>query len=88
MSECKTTIARFQLRRDAALIWTLTNPVLANGEIGYEADSSRLKIGDGITPWNLLPYFYAGNPVGGILDGGTPDSDYAGEAIIDAGGIV
>jgi hypothetical protein len=36
--------------------WSGVNPVLAQGEMGYEIDSNRVKIGDGLTAWNSLPY--------------------------------
>ena len=52
-----STIARIQLRRDTAASWFTVNPVLANGEPGVEIDERRIKFGDGITPWNDLPYF-------------------------------
>ena len=47
---------RIQLRRDGAQQWANVNPVLAQGELGIELDTSRLKIGDGVTPWNSLKY--------------------------------
>ena len=43
-----------QIRRDTAANWTSTNPTLAQGEIGWERDTGRLKIGDGSTAWNSL----------------------------------
>ena len=48
---------RFRLRRGLAATWTSTNDVLLDGEFGLEKDTSRLKIGDGTTPWNSLPYW-------------------------------
>lgn len=45
--------------------WSGVNPVLAQGELGYEIDTNRVKIGDGLTAWNSLPY--ASN---------SPDSDF------------
>ena len=47
---------RLQLRRDGAQQWANINPILAQGELGIEIDTSRLKIGDGVTPWNSLRY--------------------------------
>ena len=41
---------RLQLRRDGAQQWANVNPILAQGELGIELDTSRLKIGDGVTP--------------------------------------
>ena len=43
---------------------TAVNPVLLAGEVVYESDTRRHKIGDGVKAWNALPY--AG---GGILRG-------------------
>lgn len=48
---------RFQLRRGKAAFWVDQNPVLHDGEPGYETDKHRLKVGDGATHWNDLPYF-------------------------------
>mgnify|MGYP000989738822 CR=1 FL=1 len=47
---------RIQLRRDGAQQWANVNPILAQGELGIELDTSRIKIGDGVTPWNSLKY--------------------------------
>lgn len=47
---------RFQLRRDTAANWSANNPILADGEPGIETDSSRIKIGDGVSTWNSLAY--------------------------------
>ena len=48
--------AIIQFRRDAAANWTSNNPTLAIGEIGYETDNERYKIGDGSTAWTSLGY--------------------------------
>lgn len=45
-----------QLRRGNASVWEKNNPVLARGEPGFVIDENRLKIGDGETAWNDLPY--------------------------------
>jgi hypothetical protein len=47
-----------QVRRDTATNWTNINPILAQGEIGEETDTKKIKIGDGITDWNNLDYTY------------------------------
>ena len=47
---------RILLRRDNSLNWASNNPVLMNGEAGYESDTGRLKIGDGMSPWTDLNY--------------------------------
>lgn len=48
--------ATILLRRGLAATWAAHNPTLAYGEPGFEKDTNRLKIGDGETEWNLLPY--------------------------------
>ena len=47
---------RIQLRRDMAVVWALANPVLGQGEPGFELDTGKLKVGDGSTAWNSLGY--------------------------------
>lgn len=49
---------RFQFRRGTSAEWSTStaNPILAPGEIGIETDTRQFKIGDGFTPWVLLPY--------------------------------
>lgn len=49
----KTT---FKLKRGNSDRWEELNPVLQEGEPGFVLDQYRLKIGDGVTPWNDLPY--------------------------------
>jgi hypothetical protein len=48
---------KIQLRRGTASQWSTANTVLLAGEQGYETDTRRIKIGDGTTAWNSLPYF-------------------------------
>lgn len=36
--------------------WTAKNPLLQRGEIGFEIDTHKAKVGDGTTYWNSLPY--------------------------------
>jgi hypothetical protein len=45
-----------QLKRGRSTAWRRYNPVLLSGEPGFELDTHQLKIGDGVTPYNKLPY--------------------------------
>ena len=45
-----------QQRRDTAANWTGANPTLLNGELGYETDTGKFKIGDGSTAWTSLSH--------------------------------
>lgn len=47
---------RFRLRGGTAAEWTAANPVLMAREPGIETDTPAIKIGDGVTAWNDLPY--------------------------------
>jgi len=53
--------ARIQLKRGTASQWTAANTVLFVGEIGYETDTGKFKIGDGVTVWTSLVYSTANN---------------------------
>jgi len=46
-----------QFRRDTAANWTSVNPILAQGELGLETDTSNYKIGNGTDNWNTLIYY-------------------------------
>ena len=50
---------RIQLRRDTSANWASANPILLEGEPGYETDTKLRKIGDGVSAWNDLPYLKA-----------------------------
>ena len=55
-----------QQRRGTAAQWTGANPTLAAGEIGYETDTGKFKIGNGSSAWSALNYYVDANA---ILDG-------------------
>ena len=46
----------YQFKRGTKQRWIEVNPVLRQGEPGFEYDTGKLKIGDGFTPWLALPY--------------------------------
>ena len=52
---------RMQQRRGTAAQWISTNsgngPILNAGEIGWESDTNKFKIGDGTNTWLVLDYF-------------------------------
>lgn len=57
------TVRRIRLRRDTAFNWSQINPALQEGEISVVLNNQdgtggggRLKVGDGFTSWNDLPY--------------------------------
>jgi len=59
---------RMQQRRGTAADWAAQNPILADGELGFEIDTKVIKMGDGATRWNdlTMPYLTAG---GGVMTG-------------------
>ena len=66
-----------QLRRGKSSSWSKKNIILAAGEIGVELNTHQIKVGDGSTAWNELPYIggtkvvnvqdYTSNPA--VVDG-------------------
>lgn len=52
----KTLNVKQKQRRDTAANWTSNNPVLLAGELGFETDTKKFKMGDGSTAWNSLGY--------------------------------
>lgn len=45
-------------RVDTSANWTSSNPVLEAKEQGFDSTAKAFKIGDGVTAWNSLPYYY------------------------------
>ena len=56
---------QIQIRRGTAANWTSANPTLAEGELGYETDTGKLKAGDGSTAWTSLGYVSGSGGGGG-----------------------
>lgn len=52
---------RIQFRRGTATDWSTANPILAQGELGYESTGKIIKFGDGASPWSSLPVAAAGD---------------------------
>lgn len=73
---------RFRLRRGLAATWTSTNDVLLEGEFGLERDTSRVKIGDGTTPWNSLPYWGGDADVQSVTTSSTITPNATDDAVI------
>jgi len=48
---------RMQQRKGTAAQWTAADPILNAGEIGWESDTNKFKIGDGTNHWDDLTYF-------------------------------
>jgi hypothetical protein len=76
---------RMQQRRGTASQWISSNdgdgPILNAGEIGWESDTNKFKIGDGVSYWADLDYFSdvnsTVNPAFGtsiVFEGATADS--------------
>jgi hypothetical protein len=88
---------QIQLRRDTASDWTSNNPTLALGELGWESDTNKFKIGDGSTAWTSLDYTSDGTAISQlntnvtVADSGsgtiTATVDGTTEMIIAAGAI-
>jgi hypothetical protein len=71
-----------QLRNDTAANWTTNNPTLLAGELGFETDTGKFKIGTGLVAWTSLPY--GTSKAGGYATHGTRASPVAITAV---GGI-
>jgi hypothetical protein len=60
---------KLQVRRDLATNWTAANPEMLPGEIGFETDTGKLKIGKNSGDlWNSLSYINSGSESIAISD--------------------
>lgn len=63
----------FKFKRGMSSRWAELNPVLSQGEPGFEIDTGKLKIGNGINTWAELQYV-GEESTGGIISVNTKDS--------------
>jgi len=56
-------------RTGTAAEWTSVNPILGRGDLGYETDTGRIKVGDGTTAWASLDYRFETGGGGGAPSG-------------------
>ena len=47
---------QIQIRRDTEANWSGVNPILADGEIGFDVTSNRFKVGNGVDAWNDIEF--------------------------------
>lgn len=73
-----TQYFRFELRRGPAAEWTAENPVLSAGEPGFENDTGKLKIGDGVQVWTSLPYFLPDDDIAALIAAAIADATLTG----------
>jgi hypothetical protein len=59
---------RMQQRRGTSEQWTSANPILSEGEVGFETDSNQFKVGDGVNQWADLAYFVNVDGLGSQLE--------------------
>lgn len=58
---------RIQMRRGSTTSWNATDPVLAEGEFGYNTTNGQVKIGTGVTSWSNLDYLVTDASLGTSL---------------------
>lgn len=78
---------QIQLRRDTAPSWTSNNPTLAAGELGFELDTGKFKIGNGSVAWNTLDYASSGSGTvtASSITGGTLASNVTASSLTSFG---
>jgi hypothetical protein len=67
---------KIQVRRDSAADWNILNPTLSEGEIGYETDTGKFKIGNGSSFWSALDYFNVEVDLSGYLTSSSASTIY------------
>lgn len=63
------TIDDIQFKRGTASRWTALNLILDEGELGFEKDTGKFKVGDGEARWNDLPYYLNEDDISDLIEG-------------------
>jgi len=75
---------QMQVRRGTASSWTSTNPTLAAGELGFETDTGKFKIGTGSSTWTGLAYATGLNAITYLYNATAAQTTFSGA---DANGL-
>lgn len=54
-------VYRKDVESNKSTVWISTNKILPKGLIGHESDTNKIKVGDGASRWNDLPYISGGS---------------------------
>lgn len=74
-------LVTLRLRRGTASEWTTANPVLGDGEVGWEDDTHTGKVGDGTSNWAALSYSLG---VATVAPGSIDTADLANSVVTTA----
>jgi hypothetical protein len=58
---------QIQLRRDTSENWEAKDPILADGEAGFDITTNQIKVGDGVSRWTELEYISANSSSSGSI---------------------
>ena len=78
---------RIQVRRGTNTQWNTADPILNEGEFGYNTTNGQIKIGDGSSIWSVLSYIIDGDSLTTSLDAYIAESEksaISGVAELDA----
>ena len=78
---------RIQVRRGSTSDWNTPDPILNEGEIGYNTTLGQIKVGDGETVWSELDYLVSAGSLDTSLGSYIPDTEksaVSGVAELDA----
>jgi hypothetical protein len=59
-------VYRKDVESNKSTVWISTNKILPRGLIGHESDTNKIKVGDGTSRWNDLPYISGSGPGSGL----------------------
>jgi hypothetical protein len=76
---------KIQVRRDTSANWTSTNPTLFSGEIGFETNTGKFKIGNGSSAWSALDYFLDSSDLSAYLTVASASTTYATISSLNSG---
>jgi hypothetical protein len=76
-------LSKIQVRRGTSSQWTTANTLLSSGEIGFETDTNKFKIGDGTLLWDALEYFLDSSELSLYLTTASASTTYATKAELE-----
>jgi hypothetical protein len=65
---------KIQVRRGTATQWDTADPTLSAGELGYETNTGKFKVGNGTDVWSDLEYFVDSADIATLISGAALDN--------------
>jgi hypothetical protein len=82
-TQLNLAVEALEVRHGTAAEWAQSVRILRVGELGAESDTRKMKLGDGVSLWNQLPYYVTNETVSVLVANAIATTPSIGQADLD-----